>query len=254
MNIQKSSIIIVLVVVIVAGLFGWMFSWQPWKSVQQVDQARISMPDNQPTELDPEKRPSLSRPIDKREDRNYIGKSVEECSRVQVFCVEGLERFDDETGCGCQSMGSIPTDWKLYSSDTISFSMYYDPSLTFQEDSKTDVRFYKQGPTQRGQTEMYDGMIVSIRKVSVDDGGQVYIDDQIEQYKNVGNITVPLHEGKLNGISVKEYSASGLGDSTIIFVPVDNRTLLEVSYMAPDPTNAGFQKTIDLMLSTFSLR
>lgn len=254
MKIQKSSIIIVVVVVIVAGLFGWMFSWQPWKSMQQVNQAQIKTLDDQPAELDTEERPSLSRPIDKREDRNYIGKSVEECSRVHVFCAPGLERFDDETGCGCQPMGSIPTDWKLYSSDTIGFSMYYDPSLTLQEDSKTDVRFYKQGPTQRGQTEMYDGMIVSIRKVSVDDGGQVHIDDQIEQYKNVGNITVPLHESTLNGISVKEYSASGLGDSTIIFVPVDNQILLEVSYMAPDPTSAGFQKTIDLMLSTFSLR
>ncbi len=251
MKIQKSSIIIVIVVVIVAGLFGWMFSWQ---SMQQVNQDRVSLSDNQPTELDPEKRPSLSRPIDKREDRNYIGKSAEECSRVQAFCVEGLERFDDETGCGCQPTGSIPTDWKLYSSDAIGFSVYYDPSLTLQEDSKTDVRFYKQGPTQRGQTEMYDGLIVSMRKVSVPNGGQVYIDDQIEQYKNVGNITDPLHDGKLNGISVKEYSASGLGDSKMIFVPIDNQTLLEVSYMAPDPTNAGFQKVVDSMLSTFKLK
>lgn len=254
MKIQKSSIIIVIVVAMAAGLFGWMFSRQSWKSMPQVNQDRVSMPDNQPTALDPEKRPALSRPIDKREDRNYIGKSVEECSRAQVFCAEGLERFDDETGCGCQPMGSIPTDWKLYLSDTIGFSMYYDPSLTLQESSKTDVRFYKQGPTQRGQTEMYDGMIVSIRKVSVDDGGQVYIDDQIEQYKNVGNITVPLHESTLNGISVKEYSASGLGDSTIIFVPVDNQILLEVSYMVPDPTNAGFQKVVNSMLSTFKLK
>lgn len=147
----------------------------------------------------------------------------------------------------------IPEGWKLYSNDEIGFSMYYDGSLTLQEDTKDDVRFYKQGPTQRGQTEMYDGLIVSVRKVSVLNGGQVYIDDQIEQYKNVGNITVPLHESKLNGISVKEYSASGLGDATIIFVPIDDRALLEVSCMAPDPTNAGFQKTIDLMFSTFEL-
>lgn len=36
--------------------------------------------------------------------KNYVGYSVEECSRVQVMCVEGFERFDDETGCGCQEL------------------------------------------------------------------------------------------------------------------------------------------------------
>lgn len=199
MKIQKSSIIVGIVVVVVAGLFGGMFSWQPRKSTQQVNQAQIKTLNDQPT-------------------------------------------------------SSIPTDWKLYSSDTIGFSMYYDPLLTLQEDSKTDVRFYKQGPTQRGQTEMYDGMIVTVRKVDVVGDAQAYINNQIEQYKNIGSITEPLHDSKLNGISMKEYSASGLGDAKMIFVPIDNQTLLEVSYMVPDPTNAGFQKVVDSMLSTFKLK
>ncbi len=250
MKIQKSSIVIAITVVIVAGLFVWV----PWKSALQIKQDQVRTPNDQLAESDTEKQPSSNQSKDGKEDRNYIGKSVEECSRTQVFCIEGLERFDDETGCGCQPTGSIPTDWKLYSNDTIGFSMYYDPSLTLQEDSKTDVRFYKQGPTQRGQTEMYDGMIVTVRKVDVVGDTQAYIDNQIEQYKNIGSITEPLHDSKLNGISTKEYSASGLGDSKMIFVPIDNRTLLEVSYMAPDPTNSGFQKTVDLMLSAFKLK
>lgn len=33
---------------------------------------------------------------------NYIGNSAEECSRIQVLCIEGFERFDDEKGCGCR--------------------------------------------------------------------------------------------------------------------------------------------------------
>ena len=35
-------------------------------------------------------------------DRNYVGHSVEECSRIQVTCVEGFQRFDDDSGCGCE--------------------------------------------------------------------------------------------------------------------------------------------------------
>ena len=36
--------------------------------------------------------------------RNYVGNSVEECSRIQVTCVEGFQRFDDESGCGCEAI------------------------------------------------------------------------------------------------------------------------------------------------------
>jgi len=35
-------------------------------------------------------------------DKNYVGYSVEECSRIQVTCVEGFQRFDDDSGCGCE--------------------------------------------------------------------------------------------------------------------------------------------------------
>ncbi len=188
---------------------------------------------------------------DKVTNKNYIGNSAEECSRIQVLCIAGLERFDDESGCGCQPV-TIPADWKLYSSDTVGFSIKYDPSLTLSEDNNTNVRLYKIGPTQRGQTEMYDGIILSVRKISTEDW-RSYINAQLDQYKDAGTITEPLHDGILNGISVKEYSASGLGDFKIIFVSVDDQTLLEISYTAPDPTDVGFQKTIDMMLSTFSL-
>lgn len=152
------------------------------------------------------------------------------------------------------SVSEIPETWKLHTNDSVGFSIQYDPTLTLQEDSKNDLRFYKWGPTQRGQTEMYDGIIFSIRKIDVTDGGQSYIDNQIEQFKNVGTITEPLRDGNLNGIPTKEYSASGLGDFKIIFILINNRSLIEISYMVPDPTNAGFQKTIDMMLSTFKLK
>lgn len=37
-------------------------------------------------------------------DRHYVGHSVEECSRIQVRCAEaeGFQRFDDDSGCGCE--------------------------------------------------------------------------------------------------------------------------------------------------------
>jgi len=35
------------------------------------------------------------------EPNKYVGKSSEECSRIQVLCVPGHEYFIDECGCGC---------------------------------------------------------------------------------------------------------------------------------------------------------
>lgn len=37
-----------------------------------------------------------------QEERNYVSRNVEECSRTQILCVEGLTYFSDETGCGCE--------------------------------------------------------------------------------------------------------------------------------------------------------
>lgn len=38
------------------------------------------------------------------DSRNYVGRSIEECRTIQVLCVEGFERFDDEMGCGCEAV------------------------------------------------------------------------------------------------------------------------------------------------------
>ena len=35
-------------------------------------------------------------------ERNYISRDIKECKTIQVLCIEGLKRFDDNTGCGCE--------------------------------------------------------------------------------------------------------------------------------------------------------
>lgn len=143
---------------------------------------------------------------------------------------------------------STPDNWKEYVNHRAGFSIKYDPTLILQESSQTDVRFYKLGPTQRGQTEMYDGIIFSIQKVNTENGVNEYINSRVEEFKNVGTITEPLHNDKLGTIPIKKFSASSLGDFDLIFISLDDKTLLEISYMAPDPTNAGFKKVAELML------
>ena len=41
-------------------------------------------------------------------DRNYVGNSKDECSRIQVTCIDGYQRFDDDAGCGCEPKNQNP--------------------------------------------------------------------------------------------------------------------------------------------------
>lgn len=41
----------------------------------------------------------------KKEDKfakSYVGYSAEECRRIQITCVAGFKRFDNNNGCGCE--------------------------------------------------------------------------------------------------------------------------------------------------------
>ncbi len=148
---------------------------------------------------------------------------------------------------------SIPSDWEVYINPTIGFSIRHDPDLKYSERSKIDISFYSWGPTQTDGTEIYDGLIISFRKVRLTASTEEYIQSQIEQFQNAGQITETLHDIKINKTSAKAFSASSLGDFTVIFVPLDDKNLIEISYLAPDPGKLGFQKKIDQMLFTFNL-
>lgn len=148
---------------------------------------------------------------------------------------------------------SIPSDWEVYVNPTIGFSFRHDPDLKYSERSKSDISFYAWGPTQSDGTEVYDGLIISFRKVRLTATAEEYIQSQIDQFQNVGQITEPLHDIRINKTPAKSFSASTLGDFTIIFVPLDDKNLIEISYLAPDPGQLGFQKKIDQMLFTFNL-
>ena len=45
-------------------------------------------------------------------DKNYVGKSKDECSRIKFMCVQDKEYFSDECGCGCKVTDSIDVQIK----------------------------------------------------------------------------------------------------------------------------------------------
>lgn len=148
----------------------------------------------------------------------------------------------------------VPSDWEVYTNPDIGFSIKYDPDLKISQRAKQDISLYMYGPTQKGETEMYDGLTLSFRRAQFTGSIDDYVQKEMGQFSAIGQITTPLHDITINNTPAKSFSASGVGDYTVIFVPLDDTSVIEVAYIDPDPGSLGFQKDIDLMLSTFELK
>lgn len=145
-----------------------------------------------------------------------------------------------------------PADWREHVSERVGIRFAYAPTLTLHEDAPDQVRLSQWGPTQKGQTELYDGLILSFRRVTPEGSFEAFLEAQMAQFRDVGSITAPLSDTVFNGRPARTFGASGLGDYTLVYVPQEGGAVLEISILAPDPTGAGFRQTADRILSTVS--
>ncbi len=145
-----------------------------------------------------------------------------------------------------------PAGWREHVSQGVGIRFAYPPELTLHEDAPDQVRLSQWGPTQRGQTEMYDGLILSFRRVMPEGSFEAFLEAQLAQFRETGSITAPLSDTVFNGRPARTFGASGLGDYTLVYVPQEGGAVLEISVLAPDPTGAGFQRKADQVLSTVS--
>lgn len=144
----------------------------------------------------------------------------------------------------------LPTGKQVYTNEVIGIALDYDTSLTVSEDMPGQVRFWKWGPTQAGQTELYDGIIVTFQKANVAGSLDDYLAMRLKELENVGTITKPLTTIDFAGRSARTYSASALGDFTVIAVPLDGKAVLEITAMAPDPKGVGFAEEVNTLVKS----
>ncbi|HWA64449.1 MAG TPA: hypothetical protein VG866_01140, partial [Candidatus Paceibacterota bacterium] len=91
------------------------------------------------------------------------------------------------TPSGSPQNSAIPSvnvsGWRLYSSQNVGFRMKYDPTLTVDQTQADSIRFSMWGPTQRGQTELYDGISLEVRRVAANSFDD-YVNQQMDQFKD----------------------------------------------------------------------
>lgn len=135
------------------------------------------------------------------------------------------------------------------------FSFLYPNSYTqdLQNDGKM-VRVYMRGATQKGQTEMYDGVIVlyegiNLKNVTLSE----YIDAQLKNMTADGTMTItqPKKALTLNSYPGFTYSAQGLGEATHYLIQKDKNSpyAVEITTSVMDPEKVGYQEEVNAILA-----
>lgn len=145
----------------------------------------------------------------------------------------------------------VSTD-KTFTNSTYTFT--YPAALTVTENEF--VVLNQRGATQKDGTEFYDGISlqfsqpVNMQGLSL----KAYVENMIKKTEGEGVFEKGMTPITVNGVSGYTYTVSALGTYTYIFLEVPTRPnyVIYIVHAAPDPSNVGYQKTIDTILSTFS--
>jgi hypothetical protein len=139
------------------------------------------------------------------------------------------------------------------------FGFLYPNDYTIDSQEKGRyVRIFKKGATQKGQTEMYDGVIVSFERVEL--GGKTlskWVDDQIQQSTSDGSeITQPKKGTTLNVYPGFTFEVRSLGTSTNVVLQKDLSSphAVRINFLVADPEGKNYQKEVDAILATVELR
>ena len=156
---------------------------------------------------------------------------------------------------GMKTPSSSPTPDPLAGLKTFSNSIYevkYPPDMKAIEEDKTTLALSMWGPTQKADTEFYDGISLGFtpREIS---NLQNFVQSQIDEIKNadISEVLSGPDPITVNGYQGLTYTEQGLGTFRIIVLESSNgTTFLEITDGTNDPGKLGFAKTVDQILST----
>lgn len=148
----------------------------------------------------------------------------------------------------------LTAGWFTFTKEGFCYSFKYPQEITFNDENV--IRLSSLGPTQKKDTEFYDGLSLifslplEIGNLSLSD----YVDGKIEEIENDGlaEIVNPKEVILINGINGYTYTVQGLGKFQNIFLQSPDKTcVVEITNSTVDPTDQGYQKTVDKVFSTF---
>lgn len=139
------------------------------------------------------------------------------------------------------------------------YTFLYPNDYVLDTQDSQYIRVYKQGATQRGQTEMYDGVIVVFETIDLQGKSlEEVVDERIVAATADGTseIVQPKKPTTLNTYSGFTYEIRGLGTSTHLILQKHalSTEAVDVTFLVADPEQVGYQDEVDAILSTLELR
>lgn len=145
-----------------------------------------------------------------------------------------------------------------YAEENGVYTVLYPSDFVLDESDKLHIRIYKTGPTQQGQTEMYDGVLLVFEVINLNGKNlSEWVDTTIQTLTENGTseITEPKQASSINNLSGFTYSVRGLGESkNYVFQKDENsNTAVLITTLVSDPGNIGFQNQVDQILLTLEI-
>lgn len=151
------------------------------------------------------------------------------------------------------------TAWKTYTNTKRGYTFKYPENVKLTEEGNADVltdpvTLSLWGPTQKANTELYDGLSLGFESGPLEGPTlKEFAEMSVKRSMENGTILIPVTPITIAGLNGYIYRVKGLGEHSYIFLPnpIHYQWYIRITNSTNDPTNQGFQKTVDQILYTF---
>jgi len=141
-------------------------------------------------------------------------------------------------------------DWETYSNEIYQIKYPKDIKLKQAENS---ISLTKMGPSQKEDTEFYDGISLSFTVLPLGELTlEEYVDKQLKEGMELFDVIEGKKEASINNIPGFGYAVQGLGIHKYLLVQRSDQVII-IGDNTQDPADQGFAKTVDEILKTFQL-
>jgi hypothetical protein len=154
-------------------------------------------------------------------DGSSVGRTGPNCEFEA--CPSGGAMINDTNSGQTSSGTTVPAGWQTYAAAEFGFKFSYPPTaeVRVQESYPPSYVVFQKGPTQQGQTELYDGLNVIFQPQQKADSSLTLnqvLANYLSQQTTDGTTQViqPLRPTTINSIPGFTYTIRGLGEFTTV--------------------------------------
>lgn len=149
---------------------------------------------------------------------------------------------------------STDNSWEKYSSVPLGFSINHPADLSPTKQAETIV-FYKQGPSQGGETEFYDGISLTFGSGMYDGNFESLVNTKLQEVKDWPTYvsSTEIKALTLAGKEAYSFEAVTMGKATYYFIKKNQTEYFEIVDATNDPTNQEFKDIVSQMLTSLKI-